>query len=253
MAIFLVFLNEVEAYLAMAATSQHYPGSFAMPKDTLFIIWIGANDLWSVTPATATSQITESVSNIQNGLSQLIDAGASKFMVITLPNLGKAPKFNKNETTAAAGTQISLGFNQALEQVIFGIDTTYPAITIKRVDAFNMLSEILGDAEALGFDDITNSKLNSSTGEIADGNYFFWDSVHPTTFAHKLIAKKVAEAINCENCKGNTTPILENDLTLKVPSAKFGDNSYGFTLVPHRNATEDSFFWTLDMNSIQVK
>ncbi len=246
------FADEIKAYVDMAAISLNYKAGFAMPKDTLFIIWIGSNDFWAITDPVA--QITQAVSNIQNGITQLISAGATKFMVINLPDSGKTPKFVDNPSTGAAATQLISGFNNALEQVIVGIETVYPEIEIKRFNAFNILSEFLANAESLGFTNTTASKLNTSTGEVSDGIYMFWDEVHPTTFTHKLIAKKIAEAINCENCETNMMPYLENDLTLKVPSAKLGDYNFGFTLVPYLNPAEpNGIFWTLDLNSLEVK
>ncbi|MBF0378424.1 MAG: SGNH/GDSL hydrolase family protein [Desulfamplus sp.] len=245
------FADEVEAYLAVAAASQKYKGAFAMPEDTLFVIWIGANDLWSVTPATATEQITKSMSNIQNGLANLIQAGASKFLVINLPDLGKSPKFNKNEATATAGTQIALVFNQALEQLLSGIESSYTNITIQRFDSFTLLSEIISNSSAFGFTNVVDRKLNVADGSVSEGIYLFWDDVHPTTFAHKIIAKEVAEIINCENCKVSTMPSVSNDFTITIPSAKFGDQTVEFILKP--NATETGYFWTLDMESITVK
>lgn len=248
------FADEIKAYVDMAAISLNYKAGFAMPKDTLFIIWIGSNDFWSVTPETAAKQIAESVSNIQYALSQLISAGATEFLVVKNPDFGKSPQFNKDATVSAQTTQLGIGFNYALEQVLSGIETSYSNINIKRLDLFNMFSDFTANAETLGFTNTTDQKLNKSDGTIAEGTYLFWDGVHPTTFTHKLIAKKIAEAIDCENCKDNMMPYLENDLTLKVPSAKLGDYNFGFTLVPYLNPAEpNGIFWTLDLNSLKVK
>lgn len=250
------FADEVKAYLDLAAISIKYQGGFAMPKDTLFIIWIGSNDFSKITdPMT---QIAQGALNIENVLPQLIDAGASKFLVMNVPDLGKTPRTNKDATMSAGASQVSAGFDHSLEQVLAKIETEHPNIAISRFDSFSMLSEFIDNAQTLGFTNVKDSKLNTSDGTIAEGNYLFWDDIHPTTFAHKLIAKKVAEAINCENCKGNMIsssmmPQLGNDLTLKVPSARLGNNSYGFTLVPYQNPNEPGIFWSLDMTSIQVK
>lgn len=248
------FLDEVEAYLSVAATSINYPGAFAMPEDTLFTIWIGANDLWEVTDtADAMAKINQAASNVEDALSQLIAAGASKFIIITLPDLGKTPKFNKDATASAQATQLASLYNQVVEQVVSGIETAYPDITIELINASSILSDYVDNAETLGFTNTTDAKLNLSDLTVAEGTYMFWDGVHPTTFTHKLIAKDIAESIDCENCTGNMMPYFESDLTLKVPSAKLGDNSYGFTLVPYNNTAESGIFWSLDMESIEIK
>lgn len=247
------FLDEVKAYLDLVDISLKYPGGFAMPQDTLFIIWIGNNNFLNGVTDPAT-EIAKYISNIQNALSQLIDAGASKFIVINLPDYGKIPRFNKNQTASLLATQLAVGVNQALEQFISGIKTAYPNITINQFDVFPIISEVTDNAAIYGFTNMTDAKLNKSDGTIAEGAYFFWDDIHPTTFAHKFFAKKIAEAINCENCKDNMMPYLENDLTLKVPSAKLGDYNFGFTLVPYLNPAEpNGIFWTLDLNSLEVK
>ncbi|MBF0467750.1 MAG: SGNH/GDSL hydrolase family protein [Desulfamplus sp.] len=248
------FLDEVDAYLAVAAASKNYPGAFAMPKDTLFIIWIGANDFWGVTgPEDAAARIKQATTNIQNALLQLIEAGASKFLVINLPDLGKLPKYNKDTTGSVGATQLTAGYNNALGQVASGVKALYPDINIENLDAFSILGEFIDNADTYGFANIEDTKFNTQDRSVAEGNYMFWDDVHPTTFSHKIIAKKIVNAINCENCKSTMTPYFENGLTLKIPSAKLGDNSYSFTLVPYPNPTEDGHFWSLDMNSIEVK
>lgn len=250
------FLDEVEAYLSMAALSVKFPGAFAMPKDSLFIIWIGSNEFPKITDPAA--QINQASLNVEKALSQLIEAGASKFIVINVPDLGKTPRANKNATISAIATQISSGFNLAIDLLLSEIETIYPNISIIRVDTFSLMSEIIENGVIYGFTDTKNQQLNIAERTIAEGIYMFWDDIHPTTALHKIFTKKVAEAISCENCKGNAIssmmPYFENDFTLKIPSAKLGDKNYGFSLVPYKNPAEpDRAFWVLDVDSVEVK
>lgn len=244
------FLDEVDTYLSVASTSIKYSGAFALPKDTLFIIWIGSNDFSKITDPVA--QITQASSNIQSALLQLIEAGGSKFMFINVPDLGKTPRSNKDVTISYMATQLATEFNMALEQVLSGVEEAYPNISIGRFDSFSMLSDTIDNSAVYGFTNTSDSKLNMSDGTISEGIYLFWDDIHPTTFTHRLFAKNIAKNINCETCKGNMTPYFENDLTLKVPSARLGNDSYGFTLVPYANPAEEGVFWSLDINSIKA-
>ncbi|MBF0211389.1 MAG: SGNH/GDSL hydrolase family protein [Desulfamplus sp.] len=248
------FLDEVETYLSMAALSIKFPSAFAMPKDTLFIVWVGGNDMLSLNnPVTATAQVAESIANIQTALLSLIEAGASNFLIINIPDLGQTPRANTNPTLSALATQISAGFNDGVDQVIYALNQNYPNIKINQLDTFSLLGDFIGNSSFYGFTNIDKAQLNKEEGFINEGIYLFWDDIHPTTSAHKIIAKKVAEAINCESCNANF-PYFEADFTLKVPSAKLGDNRYGFSLVPYQNPAEpDKAFWVLDADSIEVK
>ncbi|MBF0229343.1 MAG: SGNH/GDSL hydrolase family protein [Desulfamplus sp.] len=248
------FLTEIQAYLDLAAIATKYPVTFAMPEDTLFLIWIGGNDFWGVTgPEDAAARIKAAAVNLQTGLSQLINAGASKFLVMNLPDLGVIPTYNKDAVMSAMASQISAGYNQALEQVLSGMESAYTNITIKRVDTVAAVKDFITNAETFGFINTSDEKWKNSDNTIAEGNYLFWSGGHPTTFTHKLIAQKVAEAITCENCKGNITPSVSSDFTITIPSAKIGDQSVGFTLMHYKNATETGHFWKLDMDSVKVK
>ncbi|MBF0205123.1 MAG: SGNH/GDSL hydrolase family protein [Desulfamplus sp.] len=249
------FLDEIKGYLDLAAIAQKYPVTFAMPEDTLFLIWIGGNDFWGITgPEDAEARIKTAALNIQTGLSQLISAGASKFFVMNLPDLGKTPDFNTDAMTSAMASQLAAGYNQALEQVLSGMESAYTNITITRFDSIAMLDDFITNAEAFGFTNTSVGKWNRSDDTIAEGNYIFWAGSHPTTFTHKLLAKKVAAVINCENCKGNMMPsVSTDDLSITVPSATIGDDSYGFTLVPYPNPDQQGYFWTLDMSNPPVK
>ncbi len=242
------FADQVDTYLSVVEALETYPGAFANPAKTLFFIWIGANDFW--TPTDPETQITEAISNIMDGIQKLIGNGATKFIVITLPDLGKTPKFNWDPALSAQATQLSAGFNQALANVLTGMQTVYYYTTIELFDVTAVLADFTANAEAYGFVNTTNVKLDISEGTIAEGKYLFWDDVHPTTYTHKLFAAIMADTINCENCQGSLLPSFEEDFAITVPSIELGHDSYGFRLVPYANPAEEGFFWMLDLESI---
>lgn len=246
------FLSQTAAYVDMLPTSQRYPSAFAMPEDSLFIIWIGANDfLGDLTdPVTA---INQAVANIQAGVTELMQAGATNFFIINLPDLGKTPRFNKDSALSSQATQLAMAFNQALEQLLAEIETTNPAIEINRMDSFALLGGVIDLFETYGFTNAEDAKFDIEQGTVNEGTYIFWDSVHPTTKTHKLLSQKAMEIIICDSCLGKRLPYFENGFTLTVPYAELENNAYGFKLVPYENIYDDGLYWMLDLTSLTVQ
>ncbi|MEA3358023.1 MAG: hypothetical protein U9R17_01200 [Thermodesulfobacteriota bacterium] len=52
-----------------------------------------------------------------------------------------------------------------------------------------------------------------------EGKYLFWDDMHPTTEAHKLLAIRVADAIGMAVPDGNIAPIGNRDEVVNVGDA----------------------------------
>ena len=74
-------------------------GNGSADEDALYIIWIGGNDLLNITdPASAGSVILNAVTNISLGINALAGAGAKNFLIINMPDLGKTPLMNGENT-----------------------------------------------------------------------------------------------------------------------------------------------------------
>lgn len=248
------YTTQVQDYLGLSAAAAYYPTAFPQPDETLFVIWIGGNDfLGGVTdPLTA---IGGAVLNIKNGMNRLIDAGAAKFLVVNLPDLGRVPGVNADAAAATPATQLSVAVNQTLEAMLQGLEAANPALEIERLDVFTLMAEIIADSAALGYTNVTDAQFGSrKDGSVAEGTYFFWDDIHPTTKTHRIVANAAASVLECGSCTGGL-PQIGADLRIVVPYAELGTDAYGFRLDFCANpaADPDGMYWKLDPASLTTK
>ncbi len=244
-------LTQIPAYANLLTASAAFPTAVPQPKDTLFIIWIGANDFLDLgTSDDPVSAVSTAINNIKTGMTQLINLGADKFMSVNLPDLGLTPRINKDATASAGGTRLASLFNNSLEMMLEGLESAYPSIKIARFDVFSLLQEVTSDPGSWGFTNVTDAKFDKSTNTVAQGNYLFWDDIHPTTITHKIIAKQAAEVLLTKfSFMGQ--PSFDSALKFTIPYAEFGNSDYGFQLDYYQNpADPDGYYWKLDTSSL---
>lgn len=243
------FLTQVAAYTELLTASGTFFTAFPQPGETLFIIWIGANDfLGTLTDPSAA--VSDAVVNIQTGMTQLVDGGAGKFLVVNLPDLGLTPRMNNDAAASAGATQIASLFNSALESMLAQFESDHPGVVIVRLDTFSMLQDIIAHPDSWGFNNVTEPQLDTDTGIVAQGRYFFWDGIHPTTAAHKVIARQVATILQ-ERFDFIGQPNLDAALNLTVPYVEFGNDTYGARFDYYQNpADPGGYYWKLDLSSV---
>jgi len=208
-----------------------------LPSRTLFTIWIGGNDLLKYgrgeSDASSVEElITDAIDNIINSMSVLAADGATNILVMNLPDLGKSPAYNtRTPAEIAAVTSLSAAFNSALDTGINHFEKLFPDITVYKFDIFNYLNEIITEktfANSTG----TYMVLNQDgyrTGETNEpaGDYLFWDSIHPMTKAHEIVAVEVADSIadaedDDDTCFISTASVnMNNNLHVAVISGIF--------------------------------
>ena len=151
---------------------------------TLFTLWAGGNDFLNLQPGdNAGEAIQNAVLNMGLALIKLLEAGATDILVLNLPNLGATPRMNSTPASYAAGQYISYNYNNALASALSGFSAT-PSLNIYNLDIYGFMQGILANPGLYGFDNVTG--MLSVQG--ATGDYLFWDSIHPTTQAHEMIA-----------------------------------------------------------------
>ena len=162
-------------------------------SDALYTLWIGGNDLLNIT-GDPTPVIGNAVTNIAFGINDLVVAGAENILLMNMPNLGTTPLMNGHNTiygppfldNPVGGALLAGAFNQALD---LAIDPYKSVINLFEVDVFTMMDQLITDGY---FDNYTNMlSLNLPTTD----SYMFWDAIHPTTYAHSLIAETAYNAV----------------------------------------------------------
>jgi outer membrane lipase/esterase len=110
-------------------------------------------------------------------VTQLRTAGATHIVVWNTPNLGATPAaISSGAAAVGLSRSVSGAFNQALGVALAGS-------SVSIFDVFGVSTRIPSSS---GITDFTNACV---TGVCTDaGTYAFWDAIHPTTAAHRVIS-----------------------------------------------------------------
>lgn len=172
-------------------------GGIADP-DALYVISGGGPDLndaltaviGGADPGATTAALAASYAST---MGQLVDnlqaAGARHIVVWNAPNAGLTPSAGiYGDAGRGLATSISAAMNAALDQrlAIEGDD-------VKSFDLFGLLGSVAANPAAYGFTDVS-----SACGAVLScdaSTALFWDGIHPTTFAHGLLADAMAAAV----------------------------------------------------------
>jgi outer membrane lipase/esterase len=195
------FLSEVTEF---QATGTHFSNS------DVVAVWVGANDYFATlalvnaglaNPTTAiTNAVTTVATQISTGVTELNALGAQRFLVFDLPPLGLTPEFNQDGAAIVAETdEVSAAHDSTLADYMNGVHTSTGANIIV-VNTTQLFKELLANPAAYGKTNTTQAcidVLSCVTASTAVQNqYVFWDTVHPTTGTHAIIAAYAAGDLN---------------------------------------------------------
>lgn len=194
-------------------------------NNDLSFLWSGANDYFSFiedNPTTADTieanfpdtqaEIEETVSevvdtNIAGAIQDLLDAGGEEIVVFNLPNLDKTPLAHSLEISDRETLrEITELHNDRLVDTLEDLEDSNSDVEIVHIDVDGLFDSILENPSAFGFTNVTDNYIGvdvytrrSQPSNSGDPNeYLFWDSVHPTTAAHKLVADLVIDELTDE-------------------------------------------------------
>jgi outer membrane lipase/esterase len=180
-------LDEVASFAANRCVSD--------PGRALYVVEAGANDFF-VALATGTSPATligNGVGNTVSAIQQLRGTGARFILVMNVPDLGVTPMAQGlGEGGPRMLTQLSAGYNQALDQALEQL--AQAGIPTIQLDAFAVLDEMANKPADYGFSNVTTPFLLAPPGTSPD-QFLFWDPVHPTTGAHEVLAQEALEQL----------------------------------------------------------
>ena len=170
--------------------------------NSLFTVLIGGNDLvnYDRTPESI-------IAKEQEGIEKLIVAGAKNILMLNVPELSKAPVFAMRPAEDAVKVKANVAdLNARLVVLRDAMQAKYgTSLNIKLFDTMSVMNDMLANPAAYGITNTTQSCLDineiaSTTyayqqglrANCTDPNTFvFWDTLHPTTNTHRIIAEKV--------------------------------------------------------------
>jgi thermolabile hemolysin len=158
--------------------------------DGLYIFWAGANDYIYGAANTAPP-----IENITQAIASLSLAGAKKFLVANLPDLGNLPA-TRNNSNSRALNSLTIAHNLGLEKSLDALKQKLGSGTqIINFDVNSLYKETFSNPEKFGLTNVTHACLsNISSGESAD-KFLFWDGIHPTTAGHKILATTARDTL----------------------------------------------------------
>lgn len=168
--------------LELAGTAALVP---TFPSDTIFVVWGGANDLF-----TGNSPIT-AAANIDGFVNTLQSLGATHILVPGLPDLGLTPEFLGTPLSSGA-TAYTQAFNALMQAGL-------PAGAIY-FDTYSLLNQIVANPSAYGLTNVTSPCFDKNALTVCanPNEYLFWDGVHPTTAADAILAEEFNAAVTPE-------------------------------------------------------
>jgi phospholipase/lecithinase/hemolysin len=144
---------------------------------SLFIVWGGPDDFITG------GSVAVGVTDILTIVGALQSVGATHILVPGMPDMGLTPAYNGDQ----AATAFSFAFDQAL-QASLPHGVTY-------FDTFGFMHLVVSNPGAFGFTDVADACLVGLTPCTNPNQYLFWDDLHPTTAADRLLAAQFASAV----------------------------------------------------------
>lgn len=170
------------------------------PARSLFMLWAAPNDFFYTlsTGGDLLSAATNAVTNLISTIGLLASLGATDFLLPNMPNLAQTPfGLSLDDISRAGLDSLSRGFNAALAQTIdatrAGLVTGIPGgLDLFEFDTEGFLNDVINHPTRYGFTNVTTPCAGLVSG--CEG-YLFFDSVHPTTAAHQLLASRFHAAV----------------------------------------------------------
>jgi phospholipase/lecithinase/hemolysin len=133
------------------------------------------------------------VDDLAAAITSLIAAGGKQFLVQNIPQLGEVPgSLSLPKAQRDALDQLSLSYDSLLHDRLAQLRSSF-GVTIHEVDLDGLLKAVRADPAAYGLTNTTTSALGD--GVTSGAGYLFWDSVHPTTAGHMIIADAALAAV----------------------------------------------------------
>ena len=158
-------------------------------SDALYVFWAGANDYLQ-----GVSSATVPVKNIMSAINLLTDIGSQKFLVANLPDLGQLPAM-KAATNSMSLNALTQAHNQSLRRSLKVLIQQDSHLKIATLDANSLYRDAIANPAAFGFTNVSSSCLSGSTICGNPDQFLFWDGIHPTTVAHRIIGETAFSTI----------------------------------------------------------
>lgn len=189
----------------------------------LYIVWIGANDLLRHSANLSDEAITtEMLRGFERNVHLLLKHGAKHLLAPQLPDISLAPDSiakdieNGNHTYTEHLQRLAQLYNARLKNLLMNLKQQYPDVKIMTFDVYRFLSDTRDKADEYGFK-IIDKRCNPNNYWTDDleicqkpKQYVFWDGVHPSATAHKILADLMFELVTENGFEPNVKSSLRS-------------------------------------------
>ncbi|WP_242058132.1 MULTISPECIES: SGNH/GDSL hydrolase family protein [Nostoc] len=158
-------------------------------SDGLYVLWAGANDYLQ-----GVSNATVPVNNLISAINLLTDIGVRKILLANLPDLGQLPA-TRNTTNSVNLSALTQAHNQSLRRSLKVLIQQNPQLQIATLDANSLYRDAITNPAAFGFTNVIGSCVSGSSICNNPEHFLFWDGIHPTTAAHRIIGENAFTTI----------------------------------------------------------
>ena len=164
----------------------------------LLALWIGSNDLINSVDSHHIGRVgRRAAREVGRTADTLAATGVNDFLLFTLPDLGKVPKFAQGSAhDARKETRGVRAFNRELNDQIG--DLRDDGIDVTKVNIYRFLNEVFEDPSDFGVRNVTTPCLDNDDNPCSKRQGWrraFFDSLHPNFVLHRRIAETVLDAI----------------------------------------------------------
>jgi len=167
----------------------------------LFTMLGGANDLLDYLGGTSATTPMQAADNISASVHTLYTDGARNILVANLPDLGLTPRFRGTAAQSTA-TGVSMQFDNELASDLATLASSSNGLHIYNLNLYSLIDQAIATPSQFGLTDVTDQAYTGDTTFAGNGTavsnasgYLFWDSIHPTTTGHAVIAAAALTAI----------------------------------------------------------
>ncbi|MGL4858894.1 MAG: SGNH/GDSL hydrolase family protein [Enterobacteriaceae bacterium] len=191
--------SQLASWQEYAAAAPQYDIS-----QSLFIVWIGANDI-----ITYNTAVDKAFAAEKEALQLLLARGAKNIVVINLPDASRSPAVRGTGDAPRVSSEIA-EYNRQLTVLVADLQRQYAgSVNLAMFDVRSYFDDLLDHPQKYGISNTTESCLNINRDKTtnyvqtfqhrpscqAAQQFVFWDLIHPTTHTHRLLADKVRELI----------------------------------------------------------
>jgi phospholipase/lecithinase/hemolysin len=169
--------------------------------NALYVMWAAANDYLQ-----GVSSATVPVENITGGIVSLAGVGAKKILVANLPDLGHLPA-TRTRANSASLSALTQAHNQSLRRSLKLLSQQYSDLQIVTLDANRLYRDAIANPAAFGFTNVISACLSGSRACGNPDQFLFWDGIHPTTAAHRILGEAAFSAIQ-DGGMVNSRPVV---------------------------------------------